>query len=353
MAELREVVYLENEARVDESKGIIYGVKLLGENSKNGRRYTPEAMRQAVQLYEGAKLYVDHPGRGDFGADRKFGDWAGVFENVRYREGQGIFANERLRKSNEHFGGIIEAARNFPTSVGHSHVADASFRQEGNTEIVESIEEVFSVDLVTDPATTAGMFESRNKRMSDNETIREKVTLKRLIESTPTDTNLLSLLVEMNGNEDHEVEVEKEGSKEGKVKEGLLSAISAKLQGASDAVLQAVVNVLEQGGPVDAAETTESKLLRKIALMEAKTMLLEANREATDVRVRALSSAPEADRKSLLESWPKQGVNRDINRPAYSPPATSESGNGSSGSSYESRFNDKVKIAESRLNGVA
>ena len=46
---------------VDRKAGIIRGVKVLGHHSQNGRQYTPEAIRQAASLYEGAMVNIDHP----------------------------------------------------------------------------------------------------------------------------------------------------------------------------------------------------------------------------------------------------------------------------------------------------
>jgi len=74
----RETVFLESTPRIDEEQGILYGVKLLGEHSKNGRRYLPEAMRAAVPLYEGSKSFADHPERNKLGEDRRMKDWIGV-----------------------------------------------------------------------------------------------------------------------------------------------------------------------------------------------------------------------------------------------------------------------------------
>ena len=46
---------------VDRERGIIRGVKILGTRSQNGRTYLAEAIGQAVPLYEGAKVNVNHP----------------------------------------------------------------------------------------------------------------------------------------------------------------------------------------------------------------------------------------------------------------------------------------------------
>ena len=47
--------------RVDRQAGVIRGVKVLGLESRNGRTYLPEALAQAAQLYEDAKVNVNHP----------------------------------------------------------------------------------------------------------------------------------------------------------------------------------------------------------------------------------------------------------------------------------------------------
>jgi len=41
---------------IDREKGIIKGVKIIGFNSQNGRKYLPEALKDAVPMYEGIKV---------------------------------------------------------------------------------------------------------------------------------------------------------------------------------------------------------------------------------------------------------------------------------------------------------
>jgi len=43
--------------RIDAEAGIIQGVKILGAHSQNGREYTRQAMRAAIQLYENSKVF--------------------------------------------------------------------------------------------------------------------------------------------------------------------------------------------------------------------------------------------------------------------------------------------------------
>jgi hypothetical protein len=144
---------VSNISRVDRQNGIIRGVKLLGRTSRNNREYTTDAMRGAIGLYEGVKVYLDHQ------QERKWNDWIGVVESVQLRA-DGLYGNIRLRKNSPHFEGICEAADEFSDDFGMSHVADGDSHFRNGIEVVESITAVESVDVVLDPATCAGLFES-------------------------------------------------------------------------------------------------------------------------------------------------------------------------------------------------
>ena len=78
--------------RIDRAAGVIRGVKLLGFESRNGRRYLPEALAQAVGLYEGAKVNVNHP-KGNPLAARDYQDRLGRIRNVAVRPGEGVFGD--------------------------------------------------------------------------------------------------------------------------------------------------------------------------------------------------------------------------------------------------------------------
>lgn len=146
-------------ARVDAENGRVNGVKLLGGKSVNGREYTDDAMRNAVSLYNGRKVYLNHPKRSEVGEDRPFQDWVGVIENARYRP-DGIYGDLVLRKESPHYPAIIEAATTFASSFGCSHCANGESTFRNGVEVVYRITEVQSVDLVTEPATCDGLYES-------------------------------------------------------------------------------------------------------------------------------------------------------------------------------------------------
>lgn len=145
---------------VDASSGVVSDIKILGANSRNQRRYTHDAMQEAVPRYEGTKVFLNHPTPERLDHDRDFRDWVGVLKGVRFAGGE-LRGNLHLRRESKHYSEILEAAEHFPESFGMSHVADGDSNWVNGVEIVESITHVFSVDLVMEPATTAGLFESK------------------------------------------------------------------------------------------------------------------------------------------------------------------------------------------------
>lgn len=145
--------------RVDRERGVISGVKVLGTTSSNGRRYLPEAIRDAAHLYEGASVRIDHP---DDPEDQRSSDSVlGWLRDVRIGDDGSLYADLHYLQSHPFAKRLVEAAERNPRLLGLSHNAsgDTDVDRDG-TVVVHSITEVRSVDLVADPATTRGLFES-------------------------------------------------------------------------------------------------------------------------------------------------------------------------------------------------
>jgi hypothetical protein len=153
--------------RVDRAAGVLHGVKVLGRQSRNGRRYLPAALRAALRLYEGAKVNINHPERGG-GKDRAVTDRFGVLRRVRL-EADGIRADLHYLTRHPLAEMIAEAAERMPEALGLSHNAEGRTARRGGVETVEEITRVVSVDLVSDPATTGGLFESLSAGHYDRE----------------------------------------------------------------------------------------------------------------------------------------------------------------------------------------
>ncbi len=153
---------LPTKPRIDTANGIIFDVKICGKTSKNKREYTDEALDGAVELYEGAKGYIDHkwPGRGLAAtASRSVRDWAGVFKNCRRAE-DGIRGDFHTLQKSQAGLMVMEAAEKFPGKFGLSqHATVEGYVRDDGVTVIERIVEIKSVDVVDSPATTSSLFE--------------------------------------------------------------------------------------------------------------------------------------------------------------------------------------------------
>jgi hypothetical protein len=145
--------------RVDRQSAVIRGVKVLGLESRNGRSYLPDALAQAAPLYEDAKVNVNHP-KGNPAGPRDYQDRIGVIRNVALRSGEGLFADLHFNPKHSLAEQLLWDAEHAPENVGFSHNVEARTARRGDRMVVEAITRVQSVDLVADPDTTRGLFES-------------------------------------------------------------------------------------------------------------------------------------------------------------------------------------------------
>ncbi len=143
---------------VDAATGVIRGVKLLGLESRNGRRYLPAALAQAAALYEGAKVNINHP-KGSPLAARDYQDRLGSIRNVR-ASSDGLFGDLHYNPKHALAEQLAWDALHAPENVGFSHNVEARTSRSAGQTLVEAIVKVQSVDLVADPATTSSLFES-------------------------------------------------------------------------------------------------------------------------------------------------------------------------------------------------
>ena len=328
---------------VDYETGIIRGVRICGRKSANGREYSEQALQDAARLYEGVRVNYDHPSRKDPLAEREFGDFAGELHNCRYDKSlEATFGDFHVALQGRHCSLVLESASRFPKSFGLSHVASGDVTRKNGRQVVEMIDAVESVDIVTRPATNEGIFESLDP--DDPDPISEPKTMKirEILTNAPERTKFRAVLVEMiDAGElapELEVEAEPEASPEEQIKKGVMAAIVARLEKASPEELQAVLEQLgiedsltsgnNGGGDEEVEESRKtSKLERRLALMEATNDLLAADVEATPERVEAIAAVKPESRKSLIESWPKrhapvEQTNGRRQRPASSPPLT-------------------------------
>ncbi len=146
------------DSRVDREGRVVRNVALAGRHSRNGYSYTDQALQEAVGLYEGRPVFLDHAASGTRPLERSARDLVGSITNARY-------AGERIRGDIEVLD--TESGRTFlalaegnAAAVGMSHVVLAVRGDDKRT--VERIEEVISVDAVVFPATTVTLREGES-----------------------------------------------------------------------------------------------------------------------------------------------------------------------------------------------
>lgn len=139
---------------VDRTNNAITGVKLLGWESKNNRKYQ-ESCGKNVDKYSGAFVNIDHEQKS---TSSRFGR---VFDPVVKPDG--IYGSIRYNPKHQLAEQILWFAENDPSAIGMSHDADGKVVEEpdGSWTITEIVN-VRSVDIVSDPATTKGLHESMN-----------------------------------------------------------------------------------------------------------------------------------------------------------------------------------------------
>jgi len=346
---LQETTLSESPLSVDREAGIIKGVKILGRESKNGRTYSARALQEASKFYEDIKVNIDHPDRSNPNQERSFISFIGQLDRCHVAESGDVYGDLNILKSSSQSEAVFEAAERFPKQFGLSHNAEGELVQKDGGWVVESIDCVHSVDIVSQPATNAGLFESVELKMK--RTLREVVTtasrkrkgFKRFLEEMHED----GMLADVEG-----VEVEAEISAADAAIDALaqkadeafrdmsmspedtakvvkdLNKIAIEVVQKLETVEQAVGesgNAGESssgaGGTDEEVKLPESvqKRLRSIDRMEAKNMLLESDREASGERITAVAAVPERQRQKLVESWPRKTSGNGARRPGKSP----------------------------------
>lgn len=143
--------------------GVIRGVHLVGLQAKNTikpnktpYRYTEEALKTAVALYNGVDIYIDH---GTENKPRNVLDKVGVVHNAVYKEATlpdksdaGLYGDIQFNTAHPAYEAVKWWVTHHPQKLGMSHVARTYYDAKENA--MTAVVKVFSVDLVTEGSTT-------------------------------------------------------------------------------------------------------------------------------------------------------------------------------------------------------
>lgn len=260
VTELREQV--EVDGRIDRAAGIIRNVKLISKFSKNDREYSDQALDSFVVLCVNRPVMFEHKKNEDgTAAPRQVREIVGWIANPR-RQADSVYGDFHVVKSHSLADFLFEIAERNSTLAGFSQTARGKVRYLDNgAEFVEELVEVVSLDLVSDPATTQGLFESFDKQkreavMSKRKTIREFVA--GLKKTTPGRKTLWEM-VEAPAF-DGEVDTEKleEMDESDQAKEALRSAINELIDNGAT-VDDIVASILAMLTPVQESEKDDTE----------------------------------------------------------------------------------------------
>lgn len=315
--------------QVDHDAGVIRGVRILGRTSRNGREYSDAALKQAARFYDRLGVNLNHPERQKSDGARAVEDGFGWLESIDVRA-DGVYGDLHYFRAHPSADVIVEAAVRNPRRFGLSHHAEGRVMQHQGKLVVESIESVRSVDVVQNPATNLGLFESEIPTVP--RTIREILQ--------ETDGPLAQLLEDtsLQAAADHAVDVPDETPHDEQVAIALQSLLVKVLEDEQLDVPTRLHQVFRLMDAHQATTTDDSsdandpaivtQLLERIERIEVeahcRTLLESTNRSCEPARLQALASlATDDERHRLIESWPERDASRVfrprpvISRPLY------------------------------------
>jgi hypothetical protein len=167
---------------VDRAESTVDGVKLMGWESKNKRRFSETARQEIFSLCENAKINVNH-NTADLSAPRNYGDRFG-FVVSRTREGDGIYGKVKVNPKHPLAEQFFWDAEHAPQNCGFSPVyaPKKTSRDREGFLLVEGVSRVSSIDLVADPATTNSLKESQEGNPMSEQLLAEALNAKSELE---------------------------------------------------------------------------------------------------------------------------------------------------------------------------
>lgn len=149
--------------RLHRDAHMITGTTLITANSVNGpnrkRKYSDKALRQIAAMAEGLPAYANHTAPELAFKPRDIKDLIGRHTNVKYDSSTGRVTSD-LHLLQHQSPWVFALVEKLGDQIGNSLVSKGVVRMEGDTEVVDEIAALRSCDLVSDPATSKGLFEA-------------------------------------------------------------------------------------------------------------------------------------------------------------------------------------------------
>lgn len=288
---------MEGETITETEVGVIEGIfdkenlvikdhVVLGPLSKNGYRYPVATQQEAIKnkIFEGAKAYLNHPSAKEMGDARDVRDLIGEHRNLRI-VGEKTYSDLYLVNNRTVQDHVMPIAESAPHLIGSSVVIRGKMKQvKDDLPEIEAIYACRSIDLVSEPATTNGLYESQK-------------------ESVEADMELKDLTLEMLQKRPDLIESIMAGAKE-KEKvaelETSLADLSAKLKESEE---KRVAAELKEAKILLNAEI--DKLIREAKLPDSvKYEEKDGKKEAKSLLLNILQRCESSDeRKQVIVDW--------------------------------------------------
>lgn len=154
------------QGKIDRERGVIEGTAIITSHSSNGtnhkRVYSDRALQQIAKMSEGLPAFANHVPADQAFKPRDVREIIGRHHNVKFlkgADGVGRVMSD-LHIVEHHQPWVFSLADRMGDMVGNSLVSKGTVKMEGDTEVVDDILQVRSADLVSDPASTKGLFEA-------------------------------------------------------------------------------------------------------------------------------------------------------------------------------------------------
>ena len=290
MAQFAQFSLISTNQKVDAEAGIIHGVCVmcLGQAKGHDVSIDEKSLTQFLAL---AQTHADGI-KVKFGNDHKAGveDTTGLLKNFK-RDGDKIRADLHLLKTDPNFNKIVEMAKTLPNEFGLSASTQADEELIGHDKFVRFLD-IFSVDIVSNPAATNGLFFSTNNKPKSMIKLAQAVGLP----ETATEDEILTEFAKKLSKKDEKCmkadadgddeEKEKQGKKKFEEIEGKLTEFATKLTQLES----------DKKGALDLAKKAEVDGLVAEASRDGKVIPLS---------IEALSKMDTKDIKEMINKLPK------------------------------------------------
>ena len=155
---------LDSAPRVDRDKGVVYGVRVVGPKSRNGRVYPAAVLKTAAPMFEGVPVYVGHHFDPATMTPREPPPEAkfGRIVNARF-DRDGITADLRYNPKLAFAEGFLWACENDPAFYQFSQLARVAYQPANDADgnrVAAEYRQVASVDIVSEGGATHTIFDS-------------------------------------------------------------------------------------------------------------------------------------------------------------------------------------------------